>query len=150
MTTSLLAQRLRTERARADLSQAELAKRVGSDQAIISRIERGTSMGTPELLQAVARELKTTVSYLLGDQVQESGATYAVNHPARQILADYDAPIGLRDLASDKALIEMLRIGDEEWNALRSLQLPREVTKEGYVQLLMTIRAVTGGRLGVV
>ena len=41
-----------------DLALPELAKRVKSDQALLSRIERGEATGRPELLRVIARELK--------------------------------------------------------------------------------------------
>jgi len=66
-------------------------------------------------------------------------------HPAAKILADYDAPGGLRDLATDKPLADALRIKPTEWEALLSMKLFGEVSKDGYVQLLITMRAVTGG-----
>ncbi len=71
----------RVARQAAGLSQVELPKRVSSDQSIVSRLERGTSMGTPELLRAVGKELKVTVSQLPGEQ----GRVRAVarHHPRR-------------------------------------------------------------------
>lgn len=87
---------------------------------------------------------------MLDLKVEELAAEYGKKHPARQILADYAAPAGLRALAGDKELVQALRIAEDEWRTLRSIELPKGVTKEGYVQLLITVRAVTGGRLGVV
>jgi len=145
VSTTLLATLPRAARASADLSQAELADRVRCDQTIMSRIECGASSGTSEVLSAIARELNVTVSYLLGEDLKEKNAGYAPNHPAAKILTDYDAPGGLGDLATDKPMADALRIKPTEWEALLSMKLPGEVSKDGYVQLLITMRAVTGG-----
>ena len=136
--------RIRTARQAADLSQAELGKRVGLDQAYISRLENGTAEGTPAQLLEISRVLGVPVSQLLGDTLREERAReYAPDHPARAILADHDAPQGLRDLASDKALADTFRITPDEWESLRSVKLPEQVSKDGYIQVLMTIRAVS-------
>jgi len=42
-------------------------------------------------------------------------------------------------------MADVLRIKPTEWEALLSMKLPGEVSKDGYVQLLITMRAVTGG-----
>jgi hypothetical protein len=85
-----------------------------------------------------------TVSDLLGDALNIVKREYEPKHPARAILADQNAPHGLRTLAGDKALADALNITPEEWKALRSIKLPESVTKDGYVQLLITIRAIGG------
>jgi transcriptional regulator with XRE-family HTH domain len=52
-------------RQRYDMSQATLAKLVGTDQAIISRIENGIHGNlTLDLVQRLAQALRTTVSEL--------------------------------------------------------------------------------------
>ncbi len=53
-------------------------------------------------------------------------------------------PPGLRDLASDTGLVNNLKIVDIEWRALASIELPGPVTKDGYVNLLFTVRSITG------
>ncbi len=95
------------------------------------------------VVQAIARELGVTVSYLFGEAAQEAAKTYGPNHPAAAILADSSAPLGLREFASDMALVNALNVTPEEWIALRSLELPGQPNKDGYVQLLITIRAIT-------
>lgn len=138
--TAVLSARLRAARKTAGLSQAELAKRIGSDQAIISRIERGESMGTPDVLRALGKELKVTVSYLIG----EDAADHAVR-PARDAIAsDRKMPKGLRELADDDALIKSMRVTARELRTLASIDLSAPVGKDGYIQLLIAIRSVSG------
>lgn len=139
---AVLSARLRAARKAAGLSQAELAKRVGSDQAIISRIERGESMGTPEVLRALGKELKVTVSYLIG----EDAADHAVRPAREAIAANRKAPAGLRDLATDEPLMKSMRVTARELRTLASIDLPSPITKDGYIQLLIAIRSVSGGR----
>lgn len=135
---------LRAARRAKGLTQAQLAERVGVDPSHISRLESGHEKGVSmAVVQAIARELGVTVSYLFGETVQEAAKTYGPEHPASDILADYSAPLGLREFASDMALVNALNVTPEEWRALRSLDLPGQPSKDGYVQLLITIRAVT-------
>lgn len=125
------------------ISQAELAKRVGTDQGHISRLESGDKGAATDTLAGIARELNIPFSQLVGVDWQEAESSYDPHHPARKILSDNKTPVGLRDLAADMKLVDALRIREEEWAALKSVKLPRGVGKEGYVNLLVTIRAVT-------
>lgn len=140
----ILAARLKTSRRSQGLTQRQLAELVGTDQSHISRLEKGEKGATTQMLTRIARALGLTLSELLGDEVREpAGNDYAPDHPVCQILADYHAPPGLRHLALDRKLTDVLRITAEEWHTLRSVRLPGPVTKEGYVQLLFTVRSIT-------
>lgn len=136
-----LAARLRAARQAAGLTQVELAKRVKSDQALLSRIERGEATGRPEFLRTLARELKVSVSYLLGEESSE----HAVRPTREAISSDRKMPKGLRDLADDDGLIKAMKVTARELKTLASIDLPGHVSKDGYVQLLVAIRAVAGG-----
>ena len=59
-----------------------------------------------------------------------------------KILKSKTAPASLRELAADSALVNALGITEEEWEALRSVMLPGEASKDAYVQTLMTIRLI--------
>ena len=139
---SALATRLRTARQAAGLTQVELAKRVKTDQALLSRIERGEATGRPELLRVIARELKVTVSYLLGEDTSEQ----AVRPTREAITSDRKMPKGLRDLAGDDSLIKAMRITAHELKTLASIDLPTTVNKDGYVQLIVTLRSISSSR----
>ncbi len=140
--SNVLGERLRARRTKKGLSQRELASRTGMDQTQISRIEKGEKGASLDNLAALARELDTTVSDLLGDEHQATRFEYDTGSPARLILADNAAPEGLRDLAGDKPLVEALKITPEEWEALRSIKLPSKANKDGYVNLLIAVRVV--------
>lgn len=142
-----LAPHLKELRERKGLTQTALGKLVSLDQTHISRLESGTKGVSNEKLLAIAEVLGVTVSDLLGDALNIARREYESKHPARLILADQHASHGLRTLAGDKALVNALGISSEEWKALRSIKLPESVTKDGYVQLLITIRAI-GGSIG--
>lgn len=114
------------------------------DQGHISRLEHGGKGLSTEHLQALARELGVTTSYLLGEDNQEQGADYRTSGQRfAALLQDYEAPAGLRSLASDSHLVNALGVTEREMEALASIKLPGAVTKDGYVQLLVTIRAIT-------
>jgi transcriptional regulator with XRE-family HTH domain len=149
MALTTLSKRLRAARINKGLSQRELATRAGMEQSQISRIEKGEKGASVENLAALARELGTTVSYLVGDEHQAIRYDYDAENHARLILADYDAPQGLRDLAGDRALVEALKINEAEWEALRSIKLPSPATKDGYVNLLIAVRVVAPQTPGV-
>jgi hypothetical protein len=54
-----------------------------------------------------------------------------------------NAPGGLIELAEDTNLVAALQITDDEFRTLASIALPASVDRDGYVQLLMTVRAIT-------
>lgn len=139
-----IAPHLKELREKKGLTQAGLGKLVGLDQTHLSRLEKGTKGVSNEKLLAIAEALGVTVSDLLGDAANIVRREYEAGHPARKIIADAKAPRGLIALAGDKALVDALRITSEEWKALRSIELVGSVPKDGYVQLLITIRAIGG------
>jgi transcriptional regulator with XRE-family HTH domain len=62
----MIPERLRDQMALRDLSQSELARRVGVTQATIFKLLIGESYGTKHL-HKIARELGTTPAYLTGE-----------------------------------------------------------------------------------
>lgn len=137
--------RIRGFRQSLNLTQGELGKLAGIDQAHLSRLETGVSEGSPMQIAEIARVLGVTMSDLFADQVKEPSPSdlYAPQNVAQQIRCNYSAPEGLRKLASDLNLQEVLAITDDEFQLLASINLPTQVSMHGYVQLLMTIRAIT-------
>jgi len=134
--------RIRTIRRAKDITQKQLAERTGLDQSQISKIERGEAGCSVEGLIRIARVLGVSFAELMGETVREPGEVYqSATNPRAAILADYQAPAGLRDLAQDKALVEALQITPEEWRALASLKPPAPLSKEGYVQVLFALRS---------
>jgi len=149
-----ISKRIRAERKAAGLTQAELANKAELDQSYVSRLERGEKSPGAEVLGQLARALDIPVSRLLGEEARPPGGGRrprgtGEGDPKAAILADYESPQGLRGLAQDAALVEALGITPEEWQALHSIRLPGTANKEGYVQLLYTIRAVTRPACGV-
>ena len=132
--------RLRHAREKANLRQAELGRAVGLSPSMISALEREDREPSVDTVRQLADVLGVSVAWLLGETVAEDAGTYG----PRSLLADYATPPGLRDLAGDHALIEALGITATEWRALRSLELPGAASKDGYLNLLITIRAVCG------
>lgn len=59
------------------------------------------------------------------------------------MLNDDSAPEGLRAFARDSELVKALNVSPAEWECLASFELPEATRKDGYVQLLITIRAIT-------
>lgn len=138
---NLLPHRLRTRRKALGLTQHELAKRCGMDQGHLSRAENGTSSVSIELLHSLARELKISIDELVGAQTGEA----ADDDAAQELSTGKGTAPGLRELAADEALVQALRITPEELRMLASVELPRRVTKDGYLQLLVTLRGIGGG-----
>ncbi|MES9969529.1 MAG: helix-turn-helix transcriptional regulator [Candidatus Thiodiazotropha sp.] len=135
--------RLKTARKAKHYTQRQLATLVGMDQGHISRLENGGKGVSIELIQALARELDVTVSHLLGEEIRDETGTYAATGERATILSDSSTPQGLRELASNQDLIDTLNITDADWTVLESIRLPDNVSMDGYVQLLITIRAIT-------
>lgn len=59
--------RLRDRREELKLSQSALAKLIGVHHSIIGRYERGEAKPTIDVISNAAKALKTTVSFLLGE-----------------------------------------------------------------------------------
>jgi transcriptional regulator with XRE-family HTH domain len=142
-----IATRIRAERKSAGLTQAELAKAAELDQSYVSRLERGEKSPGAEVLGQIAHALGIQVSRLLGEEparpARKPTEATPAGDPRAGILADPAAQQGLRELAGDSSLVDALGVTAEEWRALHSVQLPGEATKDGFVQLLYTIRAVS-------
>lgn len=126
-----LATRIKSIRKMRGFTQQQIADQLNVDQGHLSRLERGEKGATIELLHRLAKILDTPLSYLLGESNIDQ-------HPKST-----PPPPGLKMLQDDTALTETLKITDEEWLALTSILLPGEADKDGYVQLLYTIRTIT-------
>jgi transcriptional regulator with XRE-family HTH domain len=137
--------RIRRFRQVSNLTQGKLCELTGIDQGHLSRIENGLADGSPSQIADIAHALGISMSDLFGDKVSEPSPAerYTPRNLAAQIRYDYDAPKGLRSLAADVGLQKTLSISDDEWKVLASIQFSVPVTKFGYVQLLITIRAIT-------
>ena len=139
--------RLKTARKHHGLTQSELAEQVGVTQSLIGQYERGEKRPGLDTLQKLTAVLQVTLPWLLGDQVAETLEEYnraqEKRPPRAAILTDYNAPIGLRELASNPGLYASLNITDAEWRALRSLVPPGDLSMDGYVAVLFALRAGT-------
>ena len=145
---AVVSTRFRAARRAKGLTQQELAKRSGIEQSHISHVERGSRGLSPELLRKAADALGVTMEYLTGTDVGDRTGNYGAQpEPAgdtrQEIMGSYAAPAGLRELAMDQSLVQALNVREDEWHALSSVVLPGEATKDGYVQLLYTIRAIS-------
>jgi len=139
----MLPQRLKTARIAKGLSQKELARLAHIDQTMISRLESGTRGCSTETLTDIARVLDMTLSELIGDADREKEKAYGSKHPAYKLIKNYKSPEGLRKLALNRDLVNALKITEDEWRTLISIKLPDGVSQDGYVQLLITIRAIS-------
>lgn len=135
--------RLKAARKAKRYTQRELATLVEMDQGHISRLENGVKGVSIEHIQALARELDVTVSHLLGEEIRDETGAYEATGERATILSNYNAPQGLRELASNEGLIDTLKITDADLIVLKSIQLPDDVSMDGYVQLLFTVRAIS-------
>ena len=134
---------IKIARERLSMSQSELARRIGIQQSNLSRLERGLQGVSLDTLGMFARVLGVSVSELTAERERQSGAAVNGNLDARlSVHADKTAAPGLRELSGDVSLCESLRITPEEWRQLAAIPLPHTVTKAGFLQVLITLRAV--------
>jgi transcriptional regulator with XRE-family HTH domain len=134
--------RLKYARKRAGLQQNELAVKLGVSSSLPGKWERGEKVPSLEKLGALAKLLQVSVDWLTTHQIEDGGSSDDSNLLSREaILSDYTAPSGLRNLASNEALVKALCIRAEEWGALRSLSPPNQLTSDGYVAVLIALRA---------
>jgi transcriptional regulator with XRE-family HTH domain len=134
--------RLKSARLASGLTQRELAGKAGVSQSLVAQIERGERQPGRNALRRFADALGTTVSWLLGERLSSPGSDYAPPPELTRILADDRVPPGLHALASDHTLVAVLGISGAEWRALASIDLPTPATKDGYLSLLFTLRAI--------
>jgi transcriptional regulator with XRE-family HTH domain len=134
--------RLKSARLASGLTQRELAEKAGVSQSLVAQIERGEREPGRNALRGLAEALGITVSWLLGERVAPPGSDYAPPPELTRILADAHAPPGLHALASDYPLVAVLGIIGAEWRALASIELPTPAIKDGYLNLLFTLRAI--------
>lgn len=150
--------RLRTARERRNLTQLELSRLVGISPGLAGQWERGYKEPSLARLKDLAAALRVSLPWLLGMDEPNTGITeYPSGHAqesnphprrphyssAEEILADFDAPIGLRDLAQARDLTASLHITPDEWAALGSLDYPGGLTREGYCGLLVMLRTAS-------
>ncbi|BAO43874.1 helix-turn-helix transcriptional regulator [Thiolapillus brandeum] len=130
--------KIRQARKLAGLTQAELAKQVGVAQKTISRIESGQDERLNAIIPLILDIAKATgVSFqqLIGCQSRPD---------VKAIIEDPGSPSGLRELARDNALRESMSVTDDDIASLATINLDGRISKNGYIQLLIAIRAVTG------
>ena len=141
-------QRLKVARKAAKLSQKQLGIDLGVDQAFLSRVEKGLNEGTVKFWCDAAHALGVTLDYLLLDEPEAQHVEEPRRMNKMALLSDYSAPQGLRALALDTALVDALEINDEEWTQLAALPLGQNVSKDGYLQLLVTLRTIDPKLIG--
>ncbi|GAB2723305.1 helix-turn-helix domain-containing protein [Halomonas garicola] len=124
----------RTARRNSQLTQKQLAERAGIQQSHVSHIEKGLRGLSDDLLDRIAGILHVTTEYLRGVDQEAS-----IQH---HIIIGPDIPAGLRALACDDAFVKAIGVTDQEWHALLSIDLPKPTNRDGYMQLLLTIRAI--------
>lgn len=137
----MIGPRLKSARLAAGFTQSALSVSTGISQAHISQMESGDRQPSLDMVRVLAAELGVAPGYLLGETVADMSTDYLAD-PRAAIVADYESPPGLRDLASDAALVQVLSIQAPEWAALRSLAVPSPPNKDGYLVLLHVLRAV--------
>lgn len=121
-----------------NLTQKEAATALNIDQSFLSRLESGAKHPNVNLLSQMAKLYGVTESDLISTDLPTQPFV-CTNTVQTQNSA---ALLGLQELAADKALVDALEITNEEWRILLCLNLSA-VTKDGYVQLLNTIRGVS-------
>ncbi|TVP84048.1 MAG: XRE family transcriptional regulator [Thioalkalivibrio sp.] len=136
---SALAKRIKTLRTAKGITQSALSRLTGIDQSEISRIENGTRRVSTDDLAVIAKHLGVSPAHLIGNGDAARGLSPII----REFVAKGSAPGGLIALAEETSLVDALQVTDREFQILASVDLPPDVDRDGYVQLLMTIRAIT-------
>ncbi len=144
----VLGQRLKSARQTVQLSQAVLGKMAGISQPFVAQIERGDRVPSQQVVNALANALNLPVDTLLGNVA--TGVDQAETVPFCERQHDELVPVpsrfaspGLIALMEDHELLAFLKIRPDEWMTLSSIQTLWPLKKDGYVQLLMTLRAVS-------
>ncbi len=141
MLTQQIGVRIRTARKSKNLSQHDLGKLTNLDQGYISRLENGTSEGTPTQLYEIAKAIKISITDLIVESIPAQPKNKIRITSAKQIIDDENSPTGLKELAADKSLARAISITGNDFHTLSSIDLPCPINKDAYVQLLIAIRA---------
>ena len=128
--------RVISARKAAGLSQQELAERAGLSQRLVSHIETGAREGSLNSYTQLAKALGCAVSYLVGEQVGQNSQAGGREH----VLNDPHAPPGLKALARNAALCDLLDIQIDEWASLRSLKVGHSLSQDAYLAILHVTR----------
>jgi transcriptional regulator with XRE-family HTH domain len=138
-------ERLKMARIRMGLTQTELGARIGSCQSTIGQYERGTR--TPDLatLKDLQKILQVHETYLMFESPEGvpdalPGDYGPADDPRLQILADYRSQHGLRELAAAHEVYTALKITPAEWEALHSFNPTGQLTLNGYLSILFSVR----------
>jgi transcriptional regulator with XRE-family HTH domain len=138
-----IGQHIKHQRERVGMSQVELARRMGVQQSNLSRLERGLQGVTIETLGMYARVLGVGIEELTRERdVSIAEQKNRVPDPRLTIQCDPKAAPGLRELAKDAAMCEVKAINNDEWRQLAAIPIPHTVTMYGFLQILITLRAV--------
>lgn len=141
--------RLRLARERKGLQQIEVSRLLGVAEGLAGQWERGLKEPSLGKLKALAKALEVRIDWLLSSDavIADDPGAYVQVHTRRApydsreaVLSDYNAPVGLRDLASDAALATAMQIAAHEWAALGSIDFGDGLTKDGYIAALMIMR----------
>jgi transcriptional regulator with XRE-family HTH domain len=140
--------RLRAARERASLSQKALSTKLKVSTGAAGEWERGNKLPSLSHFVRLCELLEVSPNYLLGIDTESPPAkkpealhTRRLADNADAVLADDELPRGLRALADSRSHLRALRITPAEWTALASLSLPGGLTRDGYVALLVLLRA---------
>ena len=139
--------RLKAARKNAGLRQHQLAARVGTTQGHISSIEVGRRGASIEMLTQIANVLQVTIGWLCGGANPNLVSTGPIS--AESILDDTASPPGLVAFAGDQKLVASLAVQSDEWRTLRALLPGGRLTKQGYLMVLLAIRANLDDAQGV-
>jgi transcriptional regulator with XRE-family HTH domain len=148
MPAALDTARLRAARERAGLTQVQASGKLGLAKGAFGDWERGEKAPALENFVDLCRLLDVSADYLLKlDPPPAAGA--ARLGPGRRagplypdlIVADERYPHGLRALADSRSHQAALRIAPAEWTALASLDAPDGLSRDGYIGLLVLLRA---------
>ena len=138
----MIGPRLKAARKAAGMSQKAVGDAAGLAQPYIAQLEAGDRTPSADTIRDLARVLGVSPGYLLGEEVRDLTGAYRAD-PRAAIVADVEAPPGLRALAEDVELCRVLGVTSREWQTLRAVPLDPAPSKDGYTVLLHTIRAVT-------
>lgn len=118
---------------------AYLHARVPLNTEAVLKLAKALKVHPVEIMPELAPLLpKKDIQQLNGEYASPPKKT------ARQkILENYEIAKGLHDLAADQTLVDAMQIADDEFRILTTIDLPKDVSKNDYLQLLITIRAIT-------
>jgi transcriptional regulator with XRE-family HTH domain len=102
-----LGTKIRLLRAERDMSQGDLAKKIGADQGQISGYERDEALPSVPVIKKIAEVFDVTTDYLLFEDNEEKSTSKIKDRELIELIENYDS-LAEKDRLTLKGIVEII------------------------------------------